>query len=241
AGQITQYAIAEDSPTWDAWVYANGGRLVDDEKKPTRCVLDSPAAIGGVQFRADLINRYHVMPGLADITAMGGVGNSDLFLNGRVAMFYSGIWFTPKFRQIKDFDWDVVEFPKGPQGLRAFPMSAAGYAVLKSCKNPALAYELVKALAGEVGQRYMAATGLTQPALKTLAESPAFLDGQKPLSKKFLVQAVKYGHFQPFDPNENEWYSLVGSALDRVWNGDETAEKALTDVTKEINEKFYKK
>lgn len=240
-GRVSQFGFVDFTPTWDAWVYAFGGRLVDNEKKPTRCLLDSPEAAAGVQFRADLINKYHVCPSSADFTAMGGLGNSDLFVNGTAAMFYCGIWMTPQFRGIQKFDWDVVEFPKGPGGRRAFPMSAAGYGIVKNCKNPDLAYELVKYLAGETGQKFMAATGLTQPAMKTLADSPVFLDGQRPKSKGFLVNAVKYGHFQPVDPNETEWYQMVSSEMDRVFNGDETAQKALTKVTAEINGKFYKK
>ncbi len=243
AGKITQFGFvgADNSPSWDAWVYAWGGALVDNEKNPTRCVVDSPQAIAGVQFLADLATKYHVMPSLADLTSMGSMGNSDLFMNGTVAMFYSGIWLTPQFRQIKDFDWDAVEFPKGPHGLRAFPMSAAGYGIVKGSKNPELAYELVKYLAGETGEKLMASTGLTQPALKALAQSDIFLDGQPPKSKGFLVDAVKYGHFQPLDPNVPEWKARIEASLDRVWSGEETPEKALKRAAAEVNEKFFKK
>ncbi len=240
-GRVTQYGFLDDYPTWDAWVYAFGGSLVDDEKKPTRCTLDSAAAIAGVQFRSDLIYKYGCTPSPSATTAMGGLGNSDHFINGSVAMFHSGIWMTPRFRQIKDFEWDTVEFPTGPGGHRGFPLSAAGYGIIKTCKNPQMAYELVKFLAAEVGQKYMAATGLTQPAIKALAQSPVFLDGLEPKSKGFLVDAVKEGHYQPLDPNINEWKARVDSALDRVWNEDEPAQKVLTKVTKEINAKFFKK
>lgn len=241
-GRTTQFGFADEWTAWDSWVYAFGGALVDDVKKPARCTLDSPQAAAGVQFRGDLAQKYHVAPSPADLTAMGAMGSSDFFINGTAAMFYSGIWDVPQFRKIKNFDWDVVEFPKGPGGRRAFPLSAAGYAIVKTCKTPDLAYELVKYLAGEVGQKYMAATGLTQPALKTLANSPVFLDSQPPRSKGFLVDAVKYGRFQPVDPNEAEWYNgMIVPALDKVWSGEETAQQALAKVTAEINEKFYKK
>src|SRR6185369_12682382 len=112
-------------------------------------------------------------------------------MTGRVAMFSGGIWKVPEFRNIKNFDWDVVEFPTGPKGKRGFPLSATGYSIVKTCKNPDVAYELVKFLAGAEGQKMMAATGLTQPAMKTLANSRAFLDNQIPKSKAFLVNAVK--------------------------------------------------
>lgn len=240
-GRTLQYGFIDDWPMWDSWVYAFGGSLTDDEKKPTRCTLDSPQAVAGVQFRADLILVHHVTPGPSNITAMGGMGNSDFFMNGTAAMFYSGIWKTPYLRGIKNFEWDAVEFPKGSGGHRGFPMSAAGYGIVKDCKNQQLAYELVKYLAGATGQTLMAATGLTQPALKTLAKSDVFLDGQSPKSKAFLVDAVKDGHFWPYDANVQEWKNMVDSALDRAWTGDETVESILKKVTAKVNEKFYKK
>lgn len=241
AGKTVQYGFVDDYPNWGAWVNAFGGSWVDDEKNPTRCTLDSPEAIAGVQFRSDLIHKYGVAPAPTLMAAMGGMDYSDLFINGTAAMFHSGIWHTPKFRQIKNFGWDVVEFPKGPKGHRGFPLSAAGYSIVKTCKAPDLAYELVKFLSGEVGQKHMAATGLTQPALKTLAKSQVFLDNQDPQSKGFLVDAVQYGHYWPMDPNVNEWKAMVDSAMDRVWNDNVDVAKALTNVTKEINSKFFKK
>lgn len=241
-GNIKQFGFVDEWTAWDAWTYAFGGTLVDNLAKPTRCALGSPQAAAGVQFRADMMTKYHVSPSPSNLTAMGGIGTSDLFSNGTAAMFFSGIWRTPEFRQIKNFQWDVVEFPKGPKGHRGFPLSAAGYGIIKGTKNADLAYDLVKYLAGEVGQKYMAATGLTQPALKTLAKSPVFLDGQDPKSKGFLVDAVKDGTFQPIDPNLNEWYnSMVVPALDKVWSGQETAAQALSKVSATINQKFYKK
>src|ERR1019366_2819367 len=118
-------------------------------------------------------------------------------------------------------------FPKGPQGHRGFPMDAAGYGVLKGSPHPELAYELVKYLTGEAAEKYIGATGLIQPALLKVAQSKVFLDGQKPLSKGFLPGSVKYGHYRSFDPDVMEWTNLVGSELDRVWNGTETAAQAL--------------
>ena len=238
-GNIIQFGFVDEWPIWDAWVYTFGGLMVDNEKKPSRCALDSPQAIAGVQFRADLIQRYKVMPGPTYISAMGGVGNSQLFINGTVAMYHSGIWQSPAFRQITNFDWDVVEFPKGPKGHRGFPMDAAGYGVLKGSQHPELAYELVKYLTGEVGEKYIGATGLIQPALLKVAHSKVFLDGQKPRSKGFLPGSVKYGHYRSFDPNVMEWTNLVGSELDRVWNGTETAGQALKKATGEVNGKFF--
>lgn len=241
AGQVVRWAFVDDWPIWEAWVYSNGARLVDDVKKPTRCVLDDPRAVEGVQFRADLIHKHRVMPSPSNVTAMGGMGNSDLFINGKAAMFFSGIWKTPRFREIETFEWDAVPFPVGPTGKRGFPMSGTGYAVLASTKHPELAYELARFLSSGVGQRFMAATGLIQPARIPVAKGPEFLDGMSPVNKRFMLDTVKYGVFRPFDPRADEWMNLVGSRLDRVWSGDKTAAEVLPAVAKEVNDRFFKK
>jgi multiple sugar transport system substrate-binding protein len=170
---------------------------------------------------------------------MGGLGNSDLFMNGLAAMFFSGIWLVPQFRHIDNFDWDVVEFPKGPQGRRLFYLGPTAYGVLRTTKHPRLAYELVTFLSGRTAQTLMAQTGLTQPANEVLARSGSFLDRQRPRSKGFLVNAVHHGTFHPFDVDSHEWLDRVGSSLDQVWEGKKTAQEALTQVTAEINRKYY--
>jgi ABC-type glycerol-3-phosphate transport system substrate-binding protein len=174
------------------------------------------------------------------MTAMGGMGTSDMFMNGTAAMFFTGIWKVPQLRSITAFEWDVAPFPSGPQGKMAFSMSAAGYGILKTSKHPDLDYELVKFLAGESGQRAMARTGLAQPAMRTIAASSDFLDGQVPASKNFLLDCIQNGVFRPFDIHAEEWlYSVVGPKLDRVWNGETTAEQAMKQAVSEVNKKYY--
>ena len=239
-GKIIQYGFADQWMMTETWIYTFGGTLLDNPRKPTRFVADSPQAIAGVNFRSDLVYKYGVSPNPSSLTSMSDTGNADLFMNGTVAMYHTGIWQVPTFQQIKDFDWDVVEFPKGPHNRRAFDMAASGYAIVKGSKHPDLAYELAKYFGGETGQKYMASAGLTQPAIIALGKSSVFLNGQKPVSKGFLVNAVKDGRFPPFDPNRQEWMIVLGSYLDRVWNGTEKPEVALKKAAKEINAKFFK-
>lgn len=238
--KVMRWGFVDDWPIWQTWVLNHGGRLTDNIQHPTRCLLDSTAAVSGIQFRADLMHKYKVMPAPSSMTAMGGMGTSDMFMNGTAAMFYSGIWKVPAFRKITSFDWDVAPFPRGPGGKAGFPVSAAGYGIVKSSRHPDLAYEVVRFLAGEKGQRAMARTGLAQPAMRSVAGGSDFLDGQKPLSKKFLLDSIKDGSFRPFDPNIDEWLDgVVGPELDRVWNGDKTAAAAMPGVVAAVNKKFY--
>lgn len=239
-GSVT-FGFADEWGIWEPFVLSNGGKLVNDLKKPTKCLLDSPEALAGFQYRHDLMYKYKVMPAPAQLSAMGGVGASDLFIQSKAAMFMSGIWKTPFFRQTIKFDWDAAPFPKGPKGGRGYLISGGGYSILRSTKHPEEAWKLLTYLAGEEGQKALAQTGLAQPAIKAIAESPAFLDGKPPVSKKFLLDAVNYGCFAP---DTDKWQESLSSylqpALDKVWANDKTPEQVVPKAVGEINKMLGK-
>lgn len=219
---------------WQNFVYAFGGRLVDDVKNPTRCALDSEKALEGLRFYADLINKYKVHP---SSTAMANLamGVQGMFMTGRLAMFSSGIWETPGLRKIDNFEWDVAMFPKGPGGERGFGTGGSGYCILKSTGHPEEAFEVLKALAGEKAQRKLAGTGLTQPAIKEIARIWAD-DGKAPKNKKMLLKAVEYVIYEPFTPVWREARGLyIIPALDRAFKGKEDVGLAINRIIGKID------
>ncbi len=239
-GRIVQFGFVDDWPIWESWVLSNGGSLVDNIKNPTKCTLDKKAAYDAIQFRADMIHKYKVMPSPSQMTAMGGMGSGDMFVSGKAGMFYSGIWKTPSFRQIKDFKWDVVMFPKGPTGVRAFSTGGSGYAITNKSKNKEAAWKLVTYLAGEKGQTQLAQTGLAQPAMKKIAESPAFLDGQDPKNKKIVLAGVKYVKFMPLVSDWEEInVSMIAPKFDKIWSGKATAKEICQEIVPEINDSYF--
>ncbi len=225
----TVFGFADDWPIWEAFVLSSGGKFVDDLKKPTKCLLDSKEAVAGLKFRQDLIYKYKIAPSPSQLTAMGGVGSVDVFMQSHAGMFFSGIWKTPFLRQITKFKWDAVMFPKSPSGKRSFFLSGGGYAALKTTKHPEKAWKLLTFLSGEEGQKELARTGLAQPAMKDIAGSKDFLDGQPPASKAFLLKAAEIGEF---GPDLVKWQEALGSymypTLDKIWMG----EKDIAGVMK---------
>ncbi|HRU40104.1 MAG TPA: sugar ABC transporter substrate-binding protein, partial [Candidatus Goldiibacteriota bacterium] len=83
-GMVTRFGYVDDWPIWEAFVYSNGGKLVDNVKNPTKCVMDKKEVIEAVQFRADLIHKHGITPSPSQMTAMGSMGTSDMFISERV-------------------------------------------------------------------------------------------------------------------------------------------------------------
>lgn len=231
-GRVTRYGFY--AWAWQNFIYAFGGTLVDNVKHPEKCTLDSPRSIEGLKFYSDLINKYKVHP---TSTAMANLamGVQGMFMTGRLAMFSSGIWETPGLRKINSFDWDVVMFPKGPNGVRGFGTGGSGYCILKSTKHPKEAFLVLKALAGEEAQRKLAETGLTQPAMKEIARTWAN-DGKRPANKAMLLDAVKYVIYDPFTSAWREARELyIIPALDKVFKGRVSVEEGVKPIVSKIN------
>jgi multiple sugar transport system substrate-binding protein len=228
--------------TWLNFIYAFGGKVVDNVKKPTRCLMDSPEAVKGLQFYADLCNVSKVMPTPIAIQNVG-MGASDMFMTGRLAMFGSGIWETPRFRSIKDFDWDIAMFPKGPSGIRGFGTGGSGYCINAKTKYPQEAWLVLKYFSGEAGQINNAETGLAQPALINLAKGEYWAKSkEKPLNKGMLNDAVKYTVYEPFIPSWVEArQKYVDPQLDKVFNGEITAAQFAQQVVPLVNKSMFEK
>jgi len=237
SGHIQQYGFY--TWHWKNFIYTNGGRLVDDPKNPTQCLLDSPEAIEGLKKYTDLFNVYQLSP----IPHHLGLEVHELFMSKRVAMFASGIWESPALRQIKDFDWDVVMFPKDTvTGRRAFETGGSGYCIMSTTKHPKESWEVIKCLAGEDAQIMMADAGLAQPAMKHIAQGRFWADSpEKPRNKGMLNEAVDYVVFDPFHPNWKEALSkYVYPELEMVFGKYKTEEQALKTIVREVNNLLQK-
>lgn len=238
-GQVLQYGFY-------AWAYMNfvfsyGGSIVDNTENPTKITLGSKKALAGMKFYRDLCTKHKVSPTPTALKNMDQ-GAAELFKAGRLAMFNSGIWETPSFRTIKDFDWDVVMFPKGP-GKRAFGTGGSGYCITRTTKHPKEAWQVLKALAGDWGQQMLADKGLAQPANKRIAAGKYWANSKgKPLNKKMLNKAVKYAVYEPFHPLWQEAQDkYLREDIDKLFDGRMTLEEFGKETVANANKLMFEK
>lgn len=233
-GEIKQYGFY--TWAWQNFVYSNGGSIVNDVENPTEFTLDNPKAIEGLEFYVDLIKKYEVSPSPMNLVNMG-MGVEMMFKTERLAMLGSGIWESPALRDIKDFKWDVVMFPKGPSGIRAFGTGGTGYCILKDTEYPDLAWEIVKTLTSKETQRRLSEVGLIQPSRIKVAKGPAFAKSPKPPKNKgMLNEAVKHVVYQPFHYRWREIKSLhITQKLDLVYMGKLSVAEAMKQLDPKVN------
>ncbi len=244
-GKATQYGFADEINLAEAWVLAAGGTMVDDYVHPTRFTMAESPGVDGILFRWKLLQVDRVMPSSSETRSyQAGGGALGVFLNGQVAMLHTGIWKTPEFRKITRFHWDVARFPtkKGAKDP-GYIIASSGYTMKNDAANPELCWQLIKFMGGPIGQTRLAQTGLAQPSLKALADSPVFLDGQDPKNKKMLIDAAKHGHCPPaWGPWQEFLRAVWLPGTDPIWlsdfKGDPLA--VVKEVAEKGNQKYFK-
>ena len=103
-----------DHHNWfGSWVWNAGGDFWNADG--TKCTLDTPEAIEGLQFATDLIHRWKVAPTMQERDGRRLGWNA--FNTGKVGMVVHGPTQLPAYRQAADlWELDVAPVPKGKKG-----------------------------------------------------------------------------------------------------------------------------
>jgi len=152
------------------FIWSNGGRVVDSETAPTTFTLSEPKSLHAVQQFFDL-RPLGLVPTAAEADSEDF---ESRFLNGRLGMIMESRKVVPAFRTITDFGWDVAQLPV--IGEPATILHSDAYCMPAAAGNQDATWSFLEFALGERGQQIAVATGRTVPSLKSVAESPAFLD-----------------------------------------------------------------
>ena len=232
-GRTLQYGLALEKNKYPLWVYQNGGQVFDDAIDASEFLMDEPEATAAIQFVADLINEDGSVPSFDAMQQLGST--TELFSSGRVAMVMTNAARVPTFSQA-DFAWDIAPLPSGPDGIRANTLGGAGYVMSVSSEVQEAAWTFLQFLSGPEGQAIFARTGLAVPALTTPETTEAFLSAlPETIDGQVFIDETANGVLFPVFPGWVEIEStLITPALDLVWNGEMSAEEAITQIADQV-------
>ncbi len=172
-------SFEEDPLFYLPYLMSNGGGILPEE-------INKAESQKALNFYADLRKKYHVAPKKSESAS---ATMAQMFLQERLGMYLSGRWMVPKIRQDAQFDWDIVEFPKGTKGS-IVQLDASGWAIAKSSKHKKEALKLVQYLSSQKSIEDFTKSGLIVPAREDVANSSVFLDGQKPENAKIFLDII---------------------------------------------------
>jgi multiple sugar transport system permease protein len=233
----------EDDWTWDQFIAAARaiGKLKDDAGEPFvgsefvtwpmmvraylrtegtdvrgadfgELTLDAPATQAALErLRAWRQDETNTLTSGRSKLASGAAA----FVTGRVGMAGPfGRWVVPEYRRIKDFDWDFAPLPRGSR--QANVIATVAWAMSGRSRNKPEAWQLLRWLVSPDMQAANARLGLALPTIRSVADSPAFLDAtQKPSNNRGFLDPAPTAEVVDWPANPR-FEQLLQSNLDRA-------------------------
>lgn len=204
------------------WWLTNGTYPLNDAW--TESNLSDPKILEAVTFIHDLIHVHKVAPSIQ------GTDAGQLFASSKVAMSGWGHWIYPTLKSAKFTTYDVQYWPRKTTATTVF--GVGGFGMSPKTKDKALAWELVKELSGKQVNEDFAANGAGIPALKSVADTPAFLSD--PANAKIFFESLNDAKPVPAPANFNQFEQIVMRHLGDIMGGNTSPEKGLQAADKEL-------
>ena len=248
-GKAQQFGFLMDWWTWPQFVIQWGGQVYSDDG--TRCTLDSPEAIAGVQFLHDLIYKYRVMPSPVEEAAMAtqggwGTGSITQFGGNRAAMAFGGRWWLCTLRkkeQFPELSLTVTECPHHKE--RVFYAYGRSTAINKHSPNREKALQYILHMAGPTYNQGINDQADALAPFKKYCEgdaylhNPAFPDEDKNEVWRDVMAVGKPNPPSPFISSQLA-DRIINRQLDLVKNDQKPVADALRAAASEVNAEILK-
>lgn len=224
------------------WMNSNGAEEYDDYRAPKKNLYDLPQNVETLQFLTDLRHKHKVTP--ANFTREVGMDDTKGFIQGRVAMMARWTSGIGQFKDINDFTWGMVPYPKGPnaKGVMANDYATSGPAIARTSPHPKESWEWVKFTANDDGQKIASLAGggtgvyfsdaANQEVIRLLR---AIKSCETPT---MTVDLMKKGNtfVRLLSVDEGDIQKLVNDNLNPMWNGEVAPPVATKSAADTVNE-----
>ncbi|MCU0485512.1 MAG: sugar ABC transporter substrate-binding protein [Anaerolineales bacterium] len=235
-GQTDQFGLGIE-PTLmrlAPFIWQNLGEVADSNINPTRLMLDMPENFDTIYFFTELQTMHHVVPNAEQEAAES---SESRFLNGTVGMYLNSRRVVPTLRESAAFNWDVAPLPMKEEA--ASILHADGYCMPSASKEKTAAWIFIEFANSVEGQTIIAATGRTVPSLKSVAESPAFLNpGLKPASSQVFLDAIPIIRAFPILPFWAELEKITDDEIERAYYSQTTVPEAVQAIILRVEDVF---
>jgi multiple sugar transport system substrate-binding protein len=218
---------------YGVWMNAAGGGFYNADR--TACGLDTAGSIEGLTFERSLYN------GDGAVAVPYGEDSEPPFMAGRVAMFQNGRWGTPGIRANANFNWDVVELPKGPLGHMGNWLFWGAYVVNANTQYPAESFALVQQLTTADTQGMISELGTNIPSRVSQAAIDAFLGFTPPDNNQAYINGLQdmvTAEGPLWAGSWPEFAAVMDPAIASLMTGETTIEAFQSSICAEANKVF---
>ncbi|CAN5623669.1 hypothetical protein BH23CHL2_BH23CHL2_06280 [soil metagenome] len=199
--------------------------------------FSSPEVQEALQFWADLAQSGAAPydPYTGNQTGIPGEG----FQAGIAAIGINGFFLVGVLNSTGELNYDVVEFPTGPAGVKASPLSTNGWVIAETSENKDAAWQLIEELTSEgILVDHWAAPGHGVPARESVAD--AVLNQERsPENEQAIVETLEYAEvFRPSVAGAFEVFGRTSDIFIAMMRGDVSIEEGTTEIDAIGNEVF---
>ena len=198
-GQADVYGTAfNDWPPIQMFIWQAGGDVINEDR--TQTTIDTPEALAGINFYADIIyNPKYAAP--QNVIQEQGFG--ELAKNGKVAMFFGGAADDLDIAHTKDArfaEMKVALVPQGPQNRATFAWTASTV-INAATANPGPAYDALVDLTEGIHHWKIVAPRKSLANAETIVASVP----DKQTSAPVIVQALADARSLRIVPQQSAW------------------------------------
>lgn len=204
-----------------------GGSLLNADK--TEFTINAPENVAAAQMMADRILVSNVQP---NEVQMGGIGDWDLFMSGRLGMMPTGIWAFNTFAEGCKFDWDITVEPGKEQKATHF-FSDACVINNASDKKEAAATWITWLTSSDKAAAIRIEAGWDLPAIKDQSTLSAYLDITPPANRQAVFDSLNYLVVPPVIEDYSLMSDIIGQKLSAAAAGTITVQEALDQAQSE--------
>ena len=245
-GRMKHFGFLFSFWQWRNFVLQWGGNMYSDDG--TRCTLDSPEAIGAVQFMQDLIYKYHVTPSPVEEAAMatqGGWGSGTItwFGGGRGAMALGGRWWWCILRDYENLKLGAFECPHGK--YRAFQGYGKSVLINKNSPRREQALDFLRYMSEKPYNDLINHQADALAPVKEYSYTQEYLHDPEYPKEDFNEvwrDIMNYGAPEQISQfvNGNTASRILNKQLDLVKSNQKSAAEAMKTATEKINKEIQK-
>lgn len=224
------FAIATDIdavPDLLNFFYQNGGRITDEEGN---MVINSEENVQTFTFLKEMYDEG-LMPNPVDLKRNDV---SDLFTNGKLAMFVSGPWEADTIggkpgEESAKVEYDTALLPKGKE--MAETLVTDSYAISSASENKEEAWKLIETMGSfEVQNNYDEAIGFFPILKEEESEERYNTEFMKP-----FAEMIQYGVPEPHMPVSADFQKGIMDAVKKVMMNEASPQEALDALQAELS------
>ena len=216
-----------DLRQWAPWVWIFGGDILN--KEGTKCILDEPPAVEGLQFLQDLYYRHRVMaPPTDNLNTVQAIGNGEL------GMGLGSPSAMQNYRRIQGLVFDVAPMPR--KVTRLTSGGGVAWHLAATTANLNEAWELHKFAASPEVQIEECKEGSTAPPRKAVLRDACFVDRSKPPKGiDVFLQAPEFVHPDPQALGWDEMEAEINKGLAALYANQKTARQVVQEIVPQVN------